>query len=83
MTVSDELAKMNTKMQVVYANIIDNDGSIMKFLKALPLIGSLAEMIDEKLDKGSFNIKTINEQITGVFSGFDQSYKSLNTSIDM
>lgn len=83
MTVSDELAKMNTKMQVVYANIIDNDGSIMKFLKALPLIGSLAEMIDEKLDEGSFNIKTINEQITGVFSGFDQSYKSLNTSIDM
>ncbi len=83
MDVSNELTQMNTKMQAIYADIIDNDGTMMKFFKSLPLVGTIAEKLDEKWDEQNFNMKTINEQITGVFSGFDQSYKSLNTSIDM
>lgn len=83
MDVSNELTQMNTKMQAIYADIIDNDGAMMKFFKSLPVIGTIAEKLDEKWDEQNFNMKTINEQITGVFSGFDQSYDSLNTSIDM
>ena len=83
MDVSDELNVMNTKMQGIYADIIDNDGTVMKFFKKLPVIGSLAEKLDEKWDEQNFNMKTINGQITAIFSGFDQAYASLNTSIDM
>lgn len=81
--VSNELNTMNKKMQGIYADIIDNDGSVMKFFKKLPIIGSIAEKLDEKWDEQNFNMKTINGQITAIFSGFDQAYTSLNTSIDM
>jgi len=83
MRVSDELAKMNTEMQVVYNNIIDNDGSIMRFFKSIPGIGTIAQKLDETFDEVSFNMQDVNDKITTIFSGFDQSYTSLNLSIDM
>lgn len=83
MDVSDELNTMNSKMQGIYSDIIDNDGAIMKFFKKLPVVGTIAEKLDEKWDEQNFNMKTINGQITAIFSGFDQAYTSLNTSIDM
>ena len=55
----------------------------MKTMKAIPLIGSIAKSIDEKLDEARFNMKDINWKIEVIFSGFDQSYTSINTSIDM
>ena len=38
MKVSDELADMNRNVQEVYSEIIDDDGAIMRFLKALPVV---------------------------------------------
>jgi hypothetical protein len=32
----------------------------MKTMKAIPLIGSIAKSIDEKLDEARFNMKDIN-----------------------
>lgn len=83
MNVSDELSKMNSGVQEVYKEIIDNDGAIMKTLKKIPLIGGIAKSVDEKLDEAKFNLKGLNGKIETIFSGFDQSYSSINTSIDM
>ncbi|PZM86581.1 hypothetical protein DLH72_00735 [Candidatus Gracilibacteria bacterium] len=83
MDVSDELAKMNGQVQSVYKDIIDNDGALMKTLKSIPLIGSIAKSLDSKMDEAKFNLKDINGKIEVIFSGFDQSYTSINTSIDM
>jgi hypothetical protein len=83
MNVSDELTKMNGSVQSVYKEIIDNDGMLMKVAKSIPLIGSLAKTLDAKWDEASFNIKSLEGKIEVIFSGFDQSTKSLNTSIDM
>lgn len=83
MDVSNELAAMNGQVQGVYKEIIDNDGVIMKTMKAIPLIWSVAKAIDAKLDEAKFNIKDLNGKIETIFSGFDQSYTSINTSIDM
>jgi len=83
MDVSNELNSMNTQMQAVYNEIIDNDSSAMKFFKSLPVLGSIAEKLDEKWDEQNFNMQSINEKISTIFSGFDQSYNSLNISIDM
>ncbi|MBS9783889.1 hypothetical protein KGV55_00915 [Candidatus Gracilibacteria bacterium] len=83
MNVSDELSEMNTQVQGVYKEIIDNDGTVMKIAKSLPLISSLAKALDAKWDEAKFNIKSLEGKIEAIFSGFDQSYNSLNTSIDM
>lgn len=83
MNVSDKLTEMNKDVQGVYKEIIDNDGTVMKIAKSLPLIGSLAKSLDAKWDEASFNIKSLEWKISTIFSGFDQSYSSLNTSIDM
>ncbi|MDD3120236.1 MAG: hypothetical protein PHF46_02415 [Candidatus Gracilibacteria bacterium] len=83
MNVSDELTKMNQNVQVVYKEIIDNDGVLMKMMKQLPLIGNLAKSLDTKWDEASFNIKSLEGKIGVIFSGFDQSYNSLSTSIDL
>ncbi len=56
---------------------------LMKAAKSLPLIGDLARTLDSKWDEASFNIKSLEGKIEVIFSGFDQSAKSLNTSIDM
>ena len=38
MNVSSELKKMNSEVQAVYSDIIDNDGSFMKIMKSIPII---------------------------------------------
>ncbi|MGE4443407.1 MAG: hypothetical protein AB7E37_00255 [Candidatus Altimarinota bacterium] len=83
MNVSGELEKMNGEVQGVYKDILDNDGTFMKLLKTIPVIGGIATKIDGKLDDAKFNMKTIEGKIQVIFSGFDQSYNSINTSIDM
>lgn len=83
MRVSDELAQMNKEVQSVYEDIIDNDGMLMKILKSIPIIGSIASGIDAKWDEAKFNIKSLEDKIEAIFVGFDQAGTSLNTSIDM
>lgn len=55
----------------------------MKIAKSLPLISTLAKSLDAKWDEASFNIKSLEGKIGTIFSGFDQSHTSLDTSIDM
>ena len=83
MNVSMELEKMNSEVQTVYKDIIDNDWTFMKLMKSIPVIWNVAEIIDNKVDQAKFNIKSMEWKIGVIFSGFDQSYKSINTSIDM
>lgn len=83
MNVSGELEKMNNEVQGVYKEILDNDGPFMRLMKTLPVIGWLANKLDAKLDEAKFNLKTVEGKISVIFSGFDQSYESVNTSIDM
>lgn len=83
MTVSDELAKVNGWVQEVYKEIIDNDSKPVKVLKKIPLIGGIVKAIDNQVDKVSFDLKPVEKKITTIFSGFDQSMNSLDTSIDM
>jgi len=83
MKVSEELSEMNKDVQSVYKDIIDNDGVVMKVAKSIPLISSLANMLDSKWDEAKFNIKSMEGKIEAIFDGFDQSNTSLDTSIDM
>lgn len=83
MNVSDELEKMNADVQKVYTEILDNDGSFMKLLKTIPVIWGIAKKVDSKLDETRFNYKTVEWKIAVIFEWFDQSYTSINTSIDM
>lgn len=83
MNVSEELSKMNGSVQEVYKEIINNDGTLMKVAKSVPLLGSLMKTLDSKWDEAKFNIQTLQGKIEMIFSGFDQAYNSLNTSIDM
>lgn len=83
MNVSDELTKMNNSVQSVYADIINNDGTVMKIAKSIPLLGSLVKTLDSKFDEAAFNIKGIEWKIGVIFSGFDTAYSSLNTSVDL
>lgn len=83
LNVSDELQAMNKKMQGVYDDIIDDDGIVMKFFKAIPLLGFIAEKVDDAIDDAGFNIQDINGKVATIFNGFDQSYQSLGVSIDM
>lgn len=83
MNVSDELAEMNNQVSGVYNEIIDNDGFIMKTMKSIPLVWNLAKIIDKKIDEAKFNLKNLEWKIEAIFSGFDQSYTSVNTSINM
>ena len=83
MKVSDELSSMNNDVQSVYKDIIDNDGTVMRIAKSLPLIGNIARSLDNKWDEAKFNMKTMEGKIEAIFSGFDQANVSLDTSIDM
>ncbi|MCD5374969.1 hypothetical protein LR010_00785 [Candidatus Gracilibacteria bacterium] len=83
MKVSDELADMNRDVQSVYDDIIDNDGVVMKVAKSIPIVSSLAKVLDAKWDEAKFNIKSMEGKIEAIFDGFDQSNISLDTSIDM
>jgi hypothetical protein len=59
MQVSEELSKMNGSVQEVYKEIINNDGTVMKVAKAVPLLGSLMKTLDAKWDDAKFNIQTL------------------------
>lgn len=83
MNVSDELTTMNNSVQWVYKEIINNDWTVMKIAKSIPIIWTLASKLDAKWDEASFNIKSLEWKIQVIFSWFDQAYKSLNTSVDM
>ena len=83
MDVSNELEEVNHQVQSVYKEIIDDDWAITKFLKSLPVVGSIVEKIDNKVDDLKFNMKDVQGKIETIFGGFDQSYKSLVKSIEM
>jgi hypothetical protein len=83
MQVSDELTKMNSEVQEVYSEIINDDNALMKLLKSIPVLNILAKMLDNKFDEASFNMKSIEGKIEVIFDGFDTSYDSINTSIDL
>lgn len=83
MNVSEELERMNSEVQNVYKDILDSDGIFMKLLKTIPVIGWIASKIDWKIDDLKFNMKTVEWKIGIIFSWFDQSYNSINTSINM
>lgn len=83
MKVSSTLAELNGQVQEVYAEIIDNDGAMMKMAKSLPVLGNLMKKLDSKWDEAAFNMKSLEGKIEMIFSGFDQAYSSLNTSIDL
>ncbi len=83
MNVSEELWQMNTNVQWVYSEIIDNDGKITKFFKKIPLIWDLVQTLDEKMDQAKFDMKWIQGKIEIIFSWFDTTYDSVNKSIDL
>ena len=83
MNVSEELKEMNGEVQGVYKEIIDNDMAITKFFKKIPLIWGLVKAIDEKIDEATFNMKGIEGKIKMIFDWFDQTYESVNKSIDL
>jgi len=83
MDVSGELKQINNQVQTVYKEIIDDDGAVMKFLKSIPWIWKIVEKLDDAKDDLKFNLKWITWKIEVIFSGFDQSYESLNKSINM
>lgn len=83
MNVSLELEKMNWEVQTVYKDIIDNDWTFMKIMKSIPIVWNIAVAIDNKVDQAKFNMKSMEGKIGVIFSWFDTSYNSINTSIDM
>lgn len=83
MQVSTTLSTLNGQVQEVYQEIIDNDGAVMKIAKKMPLIGGLMKQLDKSFDEAAFNMKSLEGKIEVIFSGFDQAYTSLNTSIDL
>ena len=83
MSVSTTLSQINGEVQEVYGEIINNDGTMMKLAKSVPLLGGLMRKLDSKWDEAAFNMKDLEGKIQMIFSGFDQAYSSLNTSIDL
>ncbi len=83
MSVSTTLSQINWEVQEVYSEIIDNDGTFMKLAKSMPLLWGLMRKLDSKWDEAAFNMKNLEGKIQMIFSGFDQAYSSLNTSIDL
>ena len=83
MNVSEELKKMNWEVQEVYGEIIDNDMAITKFFKKIPIIWWLVKTLDSKIDEANFNMKWIEWKIQIIFEWFDQTYDSVNKSIDL
>ena len=83
MQVSNTLAEINGEVQEVYKEIINNDGTVMRIAKSMPLLGTLMRKLDSKWDEAAFNMKNLEGKIQMIFSGFDQAYSSLNTSIEL
>jgi chromosome segregation ATPase len=83
MQVSNTLAEINGEVQEVYKEIINNDGTVMRIAKSMPILGGLMKRLDSKWDEAAFNMKNLEGKIQMIFSGFDQAYASLNTSIEL
>ena len=83
MQVSNTLAEINGEVQEVYKEIINNDGTVMRIAKSMPLLGGLMKKLDARWDEAAFNMKNLEGKIQMIFSGFDQAYSSLNTSIEL
>jgi DNA repair exonuclease SbcCD ATPase subunit len=83
MDVSWELKKINNDVQSVYKEIIDDDSAFTKFIKKIPLLWDVVEKLDNAVDELKFDMKSIKWKIEIIFSWFDQSYESLNKSIQM
>ncbi len=83
MQVSNTLSEINWQVQEVYKEIINNDGTVMRIAKSMPILGNLMKQLDAKWDEAAFNIKSLEWKIEMIFSGFDQAYNSLNTSIEL
>ena len=83
MQVSNTLSGINGEVQEVYKEIINNDGTMMRIAKSVPLLGSLMKKLDSKWDEAAFNMKDLSGKIDMIFSGFDTAYNSLNSSIEL
>lgn len=83
MQVSGTLSEINWQVQEVYKEIINNDGTVMRIAKSLPILGGLMKQLDAKWDEAAFNMKSLEGKIEMIFSGFDQAYSSLGTSIEL
>ncbi len=83
MDVSDTLSKVNNDVNVVYEQIIANDGAIISLLKSIPLLWKLVKSLQKNIKNAHFDMHSASEQIAQIFEWFDISYTSLNTSIDM
>ena len=83
MKVSDTLTEMNNNVQSVYKEIINNDGTVMRLAKSIPILGGLMKSLDSKWDEAAFDVKSLEWKIQMIFSGFDQAHTSLDTSVDM
>ena len=83
MNVSDTLTQMNNNVQSVYKEIINNDGTVMRLAKSIPILGGLMKSLDAKWDEAAFDVKSLEGKIQMIFSGFDQAHTSLDTSVDM
>jgi len=83
MDVSGELKKVNSQVQDVYKEIINDDGAFMKFMKKLPVLWGLVEKLDDGVDGLKFDMKWVKGKIDTIFGWFDISYQSLNKSIQM
>ena len=59
MSVSTTLSQINGEVQEVYSEIIDNDGTMMKLAKSMPLLGGLMKKLDSKWDEAAFNMKNL------------------------
>lgn len=78
MSVTDTLQKVNGEVKEVYKGI-STEPAYIRILKSLPLLNVLWK----KLDDARFNMKTLTGQIQVIFEGFDASYNSITTSIDV
>ena len=59
MNVSDTLTQMNNNVQSVYKEIINNDGTVMRLAKSIPILGGLMKSLDAKWDEAAFDVKSL------------------------
>lgn len=82
MHVGEDLEKINSEVQTIYRDIINNDSAFSKGMKRLPLVGRLWTKASNSVEDMKFKMANIAGKVTIIFSGFDQSYESLNLSVE-
>jgi len=83
MDVSKELDWINSKVRDVYKEIIDDDWKMMKVIKSIPIIWSVANFLDNEKDNLKFKVQSARGKIEIIFSWFDTAYSSLRKSLEM